>query len=478
MTNSPTNIQIKKISLTVQQFEQLKVNLSQLQWTVFLESADADHVDSKWTIISTDPIATLQCCSGKTIFKTNNVIEQHTSDPFALLKQKREKLFDNTQKQKNCNPQPNIENVPFTGGILGSIDYELGYQFEVINNAKKPEPLTLPELSLGFYDWALLREQQSGLFYLVTHQSINESLSITDHWQYRYQWLMTQIKTPYEHLPFKLSSDWQSNMDKQQYTKKFNQVQDYILSGDCYQVNLAQRFNAGYEGDEYQAYQQLIKQNRPPFAAFLRLPEKVILSVSPERFLKLKNSVVESKPIKGTRPRFNNPEKDLQSQQALQTSEKDRSENLMIVDLLRNDIGRVCQPGSVKVPALFEIESFPAVHHLVSTVVGKLAPEFDVEDLLRVSFPGGSITGAPKIRAMEIIAELEPHRRHSYCGSIGYINANGEMDMNIAIRTLVCVDGEIYCWAGGGLVADSQVDAEYQECYDKVSKILPCLSAM
>jgi para-aminobenzoate synthetase component 1 len=478
MTNSPTNIQIQKISLTVQQFEQLKVNLSQLQWTVFLESADTAHVDSKWTIISTDPIATLQCCSGKTTFKQDTFIEHHTSDPFALLKRKRELLFDSPKSEKDCNQQYNLENLPFTGGVLGAIDYELGYQFEAINNATQPSPLTLPELNLGFYDWALLQEQQSGLFYLMTHQTSKDLLSIAEHWQHRYQWLIDQVNIAYKQKPFKLCSGWQSNMDKRQYTKKFNQVQDYILSGDCYQVNLAQRFNASYQGDEYQAYQQLIKQNRPPFAAFLHLPEQVILSVSPERFLKLKNNIVESKPIKGTRPRFDDPEKDFKSQQALQTSEKDRSENLMIVDLLRNDIGRVCQPGSVKVPSLFEIESFPAVHHLVSTVVGQLAPEFDVEDLLRVSFPGGSITGAPKIRAMEIIAELEPHRRHSYCGSIGYINANGEMDMNIAIRTLVCVDGNIYCWAGGGLVADSQVDAEYQECFDKVSKILPCLTAM
>ena len=141
-------------------------------------------------------------------------------------------------------------------------------------------------------------------------------------------------------------------------------------------------------------------------------------------------------------------------------------------------LARVCKPGSVKVPRLFEIESFPAVHHLVSTVIGKLEPQYYVEDLLRVAFPGGSITGAPKIRAMEIIAELEPDRRQSYCGSIGYINSNGEMDMNIAIRSLVCTDGQIFCWAGGGLVADSKVDAEYQECFDKLSKILPCLTTL
>ncbi len=158
--------------------------------------------------------------------------------------------------------------------------------------------------------------------------------------------------------------------------------------------------------------------------------------------------------------------------------EKNRAENLMIVDLLRNDIGRVCQAGSVSVPKLFDVESFPAVHHLVSTVLGKLATQYSSEDLLRACFPGGSITGAPKIRAMEIIAELEPNSRQLYCGSIGYINGDGQMDMNITIRTLICHKQKIYCWAGGGLVADSNVDQEYQECFDKVSKILPCLEAL
>lgn len=478
MTNSPTNIQIKQISLSVQQFEQIKFNLSQRQWSIFLESADADHVDSKWSIISAQPIATLQSFTGKTIFIQGKLCEQKNNDPFELLKKKREEIFGLQPTVKESNQQHISNTLPFTGGILGSIDYELGYQFESINNATCPEPLKLPELSLGFYDWALLYNQQSNEFYLVTHKTIDSSLSPTQQWESRYQWLLSQVNNVKEQAHFALCSDWQSNMNKQQYTAKFNKVQSYILSGDCYQVNLAQRFNAHYVGDEYLAYKQLIAQNRPPFAAFLRLPEQVILSLSPERFLKLDDNIVESKPIKGTRPRFEDPECDFKSREALQASEKDRSENLMIVDLLRNDIGRVCQPGSVKVPTLFEIESFPAVHHLVSTVVGKLSPEFQVEDLLRVGFPGGSITGAPKIRSMEIIAELEPDRRHSYCGSIGYINANGQMDMNIAIRTLVCIEGQIYCWAGGGLVADSQADAEYQECFDKLSKILPCLSSM
>ncbi|WP_022941121.1 aminodeoxychorismate synthase component I [Psychromonas hadalis] len=477
MTNCPNNtninIQIKPISLTQTQFEQIKYNLSQYEWAIFLESADDTHIDSHYSIISAEPIATLQSFAGKNCFKMGARCERTKIDPFIILKEKREALFPLHDMQHNKESK-----LPFLGGILGTLNYELGYQFEEIKNDQQPNGLSLPELSVGFYDWALIFDHKKSLFFLVTHPTIKQLKTSKEQWKSRFNWLMSHVKPHKTAQPFQLTNNWSANMDKQQYSEKFNKIQQYILSGDCYQVNLAQRFKASYQGDEYQAYQALLAENRPPFAAFLRLPEQVILSLSPERFLKLTDRIVETKPIKGTRPRFDDLTLDKQSQKALQQSEKDRSENLMIVDLLRNDIGRVCQAGSVKVPTLFEIESFPAVHHLVSTVIGKLDTCYGVEDLLRVCFPGGSITGAPKIRSMEIIAELEPDRRQSYCGSIGYISANGEMDMNIAIRTLVCFEGEIYCWAGGGLVADSQVDAEYQECFDKVSRILPCLTKL
>jgi para-aminobenzoate synthetase component 1 len=265
-------------------------------------------------------------------------------------------------------------------------------------------------------------------------------------------------------------------MDKTSYSQKFDQVQNYLKSGDCYQINLAQRFEASYSGDEWQAYLTLRSKNAAPFSAFLRLPQGAVLSLSPERFLQLKAGQVETKPIKGTRPRFADAQLDKQSAYELQTAPKDRAENVMIVDLLRNDLGKHCVPGSVKVPALFAIESFPAVHHLVSTITGTLSPSADACDLLRGAFPGGSITGAPKVRAMQIIAELEPNSRSVYCGAVGYINSSGNMDSNIAIRTLVMAQGKAYCWAGGGIVADSQVDAEYAETFHKVNKILPLLT--
>ena len=201
-----------------------------------------------------------------------------------------------------------------------------------------------------------------------------------------------------------------------------------------------------------------------------------ILSVSPERFLQVKDKKIETKPIKGTRPRSDDQSIDRQTAIELSLAEKDQAENLMIVDLLRNDVGRVAKHGSVKVPKLFEIESFPAVHHLVSTITAELDDNYAPIDLLRVSFPGGSITGAPKIRAMEIIEELEPHRRSAYCGSIGYISRHGRMDTSITIRTLVAEKNQLFVWAGGGLVSDSECLNEYQETLDKLSRILPVLT--
>jgi para-aminobenzoate synthetase component 1 len=223
------------------------------------------------------------------------------------------------------------------------------------------------------------------------------------------------------------------------------------------------------------AYQHLRTFNPAPYSAYLNFPEVQILSSSPERFLKVTESVVETKPIKGTRPRAGDAVGDATQVLELSDSLKDRAENLMIVDLLRNDIGKNCEPGSVHVPRLFEIETYATVHHMVSTVRGKLLAGHGPLDLLRGCFPGGSITGAPKIRAMEIIEELEPTRRGVYCGSIGYIGFDGNMDSNIVIRTLVHADHTVRFWAGGGIVADSDAELEYQECHHKAAALLQLL---
>jgi para-aminobenzoate synthetase component 1 len=240
-------------------------------------------------------------------------------------------------------------------------------------------------------------------------------------------------------------------------------------------VNLTQRFAARAEGDAWHAYLKLREINPAPFAAYLDLPDGKIVCSSPERFLRVTGGHVETKPIKGTRPRSTDPTRDRALAEELRASAKDRAENVMIVDLLRNDLGKVCAPGTVRASKLFDVESFASVHQLVSTVEGRLAPGKHALDLLGACFPGGSITGAPKVAAMKIIEELEPHRRGIYCGAIGYVGYDGNMDLNIAIRTLVQRGDHVYTWAGGGIVADSNVHAEYQESLDKAAAMLAVL---
>jgi para-aminobenzoate synthetase component 1 len=266
-----------------------------------------------------------------------------------------------------------------------------------------------------------------------------------------------------------------SNLAHADYARAFERVQAYIRAGDCYQVNLAQRFAAPAEGDPWTSYCRLRQLNPAPFSAYLQTPFGQVLSSSPERFLALRDRRVETRPIKGTRPRSPDPQADAELQRALAESPKDRAENLMIVDLLRNDLGRVCRPGSIEVPTLFAIETYASVHHLVSTVRGALRAGEDAASLLRACFPGGSITGAPKIRAMEIIEELEPHRRGVYCGAIGYLGFDGAMDTNIAIRTLVNSAGQVRFWSGGGLVHDSDLEQEYRETFDKAERLIQLL---
>ncbi|MGB5446625.1 MAG: aminodeoxychorismate synthase component I, partial [Psychromonas sp.] len=423
MTKTNSNILIAPISFTLNELANIKSQIARLDWGILLESADSEHIDSRWSIFSAEPIANILSYQGTSRITQGDQIVYDNADPLALQQNLREKLFYNETISTD---------LPFTGGVLGYFAYELGYYFENINNANKPSGLGLPEMAIGFYNWALVIDHHTQQQYLLVHKHKGCDQRLQILWQQRFDWLNRLKLSENSNVKFSLSSSWQANMTKSQYAEKFSQIQEYILAGDCYQVNLAQRFQASYSGDEYQAYQALLTDNRPPFAAFLRLPEHAIISLSPERFIKLHNNIVETKPIKGTRPRFTDLAEDALSKQALLNSAKDRSENLMIVDLLRNDIGRVCLPGSVAVPKLFDIESFPAVHHLVSTVIGELDSSHSSEDLLRACFPGGSITGAPKIRAMEIIAELEPHHREVYCGSIGYINGDGRSDTNIA----------------------------------------------
>lgn len=373
-------------------------------------------------------------------------------------------------KSELTEPVTPIKDVPFAGGALGYWSYDLARSMESVPELAV-DAEQLPLMMVGIYDWALLVDHQLQRCRLVSHLHFPETRKLLD----SIAQALAGMEGP-EVTSFHVCSDVQSNFNSEQYAQAYAQVQAYLQSGDCYQINLAQRFSASATGDAYAAYLHLREISPAPYATFIDFPGVQILSASPERFLSVQGGLVETKPIKGTRPRGLNAESDSRYAQELATHPKDRAENLMIVDLLRNDLGKCCVPGSVEVPKLFEVESYTNVHHLVSTVRGQLQDGCDALDVLRDCFPGGSITGAPKHRAMQIIEQLEPHRRGVYCGVIGYIGFDGNMDSNIAIRTLVYSHGEIRCWAGGGIVADSICEAEYQETLDKASAMLALLA--
>lgn len=420
-------------------------------WAVFLDSGRPRSSAGRLDIFAARPFATLVTRGGMTEIRRLGEVRLSPEDPFELLRQ---------QLGAGADGSP----LPFAGGAIGYFGYDLGRRLERLPvRAKDAEGI--PDMAVGLYDWAVVVDHEARSSWLVS--AGRDARTVSD-WAHL-RTLFSEPMAPRTRPPFRVTGTVQCNFDAAGYRQAFARIQRFIQAGDCYQVNLAQRFAAPVSGDAWLGYQSLRRLNPAPFSAYLHHPAGRILSSSPERFLEVRNGQVQTKPIKGTRPRAAAPEADAALARDLLASAKDQAENLMIVDLLRNDLGKVCTPGSVGVPKLFELESFATVHHLVSTVIGHLAPGQDALALLRAAFPGGSITGAPKLRAMEIIEQLEPHRRGVYCGAIGWLGFNGDMDVNIAIRTLVESDGVMRFWAGGGIVADSRVDAEYQECLDKAA---------
>jgi para-aminobenzoate synthetase component 1 len=361
--------------------------------------------------------------------------------------------------------------LPFAGGLIGFMAYDLGRRFEQFGPGPQAD-FTLPDAQLGLYAWALASDHEQQGTWLVFHPALAPA---------ERQRLITLFEAPALDLPgaFCMTAPFTNEVDAPAYQHAFDRVQAYIRAGDTYQINLTRRFSGRCEGDPWAAYKALRAACPTPFSAFMQVsPTVAILSHSPERFLQVRGGAVEARPIKGTRPRRPQPEADAAEAAALLASEKDRAENLMIVDLLRNDLGRTCAIGTVHVPALFALESYPNVHHLVSSVTGQLAPGKDALDLLAGSFPGGSVTGAPKIRAMEIIDELEAQRRVIYCGSFLYLDVRGHLDSSIAIRTLLIETGHIACWGGGAVVMDSRAEDEYQESLIKVKVLMDTLQAL
>jgi para-aminobenzoate synthetase component 1 len=427
-------------------------------WSMLLDSGAAGSVRGRYDIIVADPSVALTTWGDWTTIERRDATERSAADPFALVRAELGAVAE----------PPGA--VPFAGGALGYFGYDLARRLETLPRCAA-DAEAIPDMAIGVYDWALVVDHDRGRTCLAATGRDARTAARWHELVERFAAPPTAVRSAY-----RVPGEARANFDPAGYRRAFERLRGYLRAGDCYQVNLAQRFAVEAHGDPWAAFRRLRTINPAPFAAYLNIPEVRVLSVSPERFLQVDaDGQVETRPIKGTRPRAREPEADRGLAESLVSSPKDRAENVMIVDLLRNDLGRVCRPGSVRVPDLFAIESFPTVHHLVSTITGELAPGHHALDLLRACFPGGSITGAPKVRAMEIIEGLEPHRRGVYCGSIGYIGFDGAMDTNIAIRTLVHSGDVARFWAGGGVVIDSEAEAEYQETFDKAAAMLALL---
>lgn len=417
----------------------------------------------RYDILSSDPLATLEITpTGHPLFNSSqlqlpaafsDIDSNSPANSFALQEWLLAQL-----------PSHQIESeLPFLGGLIGYWSYDLGRNNLAVSS-QHPSATALPLARLGLYDWCITIDHEQRQAWLVASPLRQQQVT---------EWLAQPLDEG--NAPFSLTSAFQAELSQADYTERFDAVQRYIRAGDCYQINLAQRFSARYQGDEWQAYLRLRKATPTPFSGFMAWNNQAVLSLSPERFIQCRDGLVETRPIKGTRPRGSTQEEDRTLAEELLSSTKDRAENVMIVDLLRNDLGRVCTPGTIRVPQLCQLESYPNVHHLVSVVQGQLAENHSPLSLLTAASPGGSITGAPKIRAMQIIDELEPCQRSVYCGSLGYLDTRGSMDTSIAIRTMVADAGTLHVWGGGGLVADSKAEEEYTETLDKIRHLIGAL---
>jgi para-aminobenzoate synthetase component I len=463
-------------------FELIKDN----PYSFFLDSGMDPQRLGRYSFLGSEPFLVMSSRGSEITLVRGREHEVQHGNPFDAMG----KLLE-IYKLDHC-PAP----VPFLGGAVGYFSYDLCHFIERLPSTAIDD-LKLPESYFAFYDAIMAFDHLEGRAYLVatgfpetkekqrlrrarmrleemkiwlcpSHSVIaSEAKQCCD----RDCFVATAPRDDRQNKEITLKS----NFSREEYTKAVNRVREYIAAGDVFQVNLSQRFEADLEIPPYELYKRLRTVNPAPFASYLNFPGVAIVSASPERFLKVQSDLVETRPIKGTRPRGRDPVEDQSLAQELTHSIKDRAENVMIVDLERNDLGRVCHYGSVKVTELAILETFPTVFHLTSTVVGRLRRGKSNIDLLKATFPGGSISGAPKVRAMEIIDELEPTKRSVYTGSIGYLSFNGDMDINIVIRTFLIEEGRAYFQVGGGIIYDSDSEAEYGETLDKAKALIQAL---
>ncbi len=465
--------------------------LAGLPYRLFLDSATPGTRLGQCSFLAADPVGVVRTNGSSTEWLTSSGARQIADgDCLAVIRRTLAPFAT----------QPVVALPPFQGGAAGYLAYELGRTLELVPPAREDD-LQLPAAVLGIYDWVIAWDHQSGQAWIISTgmpeaRSDARQVRATA----RVDFVRTRLGRQRTSRPggappgqpirsrvrayrvndarIDVTPRLTSSFTREGYEAAVARVRDYILAGDIFQANISQRFELPHVEDSWALYRRLRQRNAAPFSAFLDFPEATVLSASPERFLRVDTSGhVETRPIKGTRPRGLGPEHDAHLGRELTESSKDQAENLMIVDLMRNDLSRVCRPGSVRASELFALEHYATVHHLVSTVVGRLEPEHDALHALAAAFPGGSVTGAPKIRAMEIIAELEPSARGVYCGAIGYVSLTGALDTNIAIRTAVVRDGRVTFSAGGGVTFGSDPAQEYRETLDKARGMIDALVA-
>ncbi len=450
-------VYIKKISTKLAPFDIFSLFKNEEQ-VIFLDSGKDFEGSGRYSFLGINPFITIKgdtkeyllngkAADGDVLDKIKGILEEY-------------KLDNNTE-------------FPFIGGGIGYFSYDLGRDFEEITEMAKAD-IEIPKVYFNFYDNVIIFDNLNKTTYISglginkeADRSVNDIESIINKG--------VSIEKPKvdEKIDF---SKFTSNFEKKEYINAVGKVRDYICSGDVYIMNLTQRFKCKVIREGYEIYNDLRTINPAQFGSYMKMGEFEILSCSPERFLKVREGVIDTRPIKGTRPRGKNAKEDEMNRIELMNSEKDKSELLMIVDLERNDLSRVCKLNSVKVTELFEIEEYPTVFHLVANIRGELEDGKDIIDCIRVAFPGGSITGAPKIRSMEIIDEMEKVRRNIYTGSIGYLGFDGNSDINIVIRTIMLKDGTAYFGVGGGITWESEEEFEYEETLHKANALMRALS--
>jgi para-aminobenzoate synthetase component 1 len=450
---------------------ELFMPLSGLKNSFLLDSAMDSQKLGRYSLMGYDPFLIFKS-KGSDVFVQDTSRQIHLKgDPLDILGSFLEKYHVSKDELQ----------LPCYGGAVGYLSYDLGRTIESIPE-RAIDDLQLPECILGFYDVILVYDHLKEKAFLVStgFPEISQASRLAraevrlDEFKRR---IFADLDKPPSHPKSpQVQSELKSNFTHDGYIGAVQKARQYIIDGDIFEVNLSQRYLAELQIGPFELYQRLRRLNQAPFASFLNFDEVTIVGSSPERFLRLQGDKVETRPIKGTIRRGQTPEEDSANRRWLLASEKDRAENMMIVDLERNDLGRVCRFGSIKVTELAILETFPTVFHLTSTVVGQLKEGISRVDLLKATFPGGSITGAPKIRSMEIIEELEPTRRSIYTGSLGYFSFDGDMDLNIVIRTLLIKGRQAYLQLGGAVVYDSDPEAEYLETLDKGKALFQALT--